>query len=223
MVRKLGDNNSERKRSIRSEEVELWSEMMGDVKPIDQSNKRVAPKVDTVGDQNRGGFHPHGENNSGVAAGYPASYDPNQGFDFGVEDFSNSSNSSPKILRPSESEQLPLDRKNLRRIGKGHISIDDRIDLHGMRQSQAQQVLLQFLRRAQLQQFKTVLVITGKGRLKTERSENWMDDRDVGVLRREVPNWLKSDDLSDVVLGFSDALPQHGGSGALYVRLRRPR
>jgi DNA-nicking Smr family endonuclease len=38
-----------------------------------------------------------------------------------------------------------------------------------------------------------------------------------------VPHWLRLPDLRGVVLGFEEASPQHGGSGALYVRLRRRR
>ncbi|MFL5135469.1 MAG: Smr/MutS family protein, partial [Microvirga sp.] len=44
-----------------------------------------------------------------------------------------------------------------------------------------------------------------------------------GVLRRMVPHWLRLPDLRSLVIGFEEASPQHGGSGALYVRLRRRR
>ena len=41
------------------------------------------------------------------------------------------------------------------------------------------------------------------------------------MLRRMVPAWLASPALRAVVVGFSEARRQHGGAGALYVRLRR--
>ena len=44
-----------------------------------------------------------------------------------------------------------------------------------------------------------------------------------GVLRRLVPHWLRLPDLRPLVLGFEEAGAAHGGAGALYVRLRRPR
>jgi len=210
MVRKLSDNQSERKRNIKSEEADLWAEITGDVKPLDGSHKAVAP---TVVPKITAKLHKRGLGSIDVSVG------ANSGSIYPPV----STASQLPIKKTVNSEPVSLDRKNMRRIGKGRITIDDRIDLHGMRQSEAHRALLRFLRNAQLEQFKTVLVITGKGRLKTERSENWMDDRDVGVLRREVPDWLKSDELQDIVLGFSNALPQHGGSGALYVRLRRAR
>ena len=206
MVRKLSNYNSERKRDVQSEEARLWAEVTGDVEPLDGVERRVASKIKSHR-QGRPGDVPTTGNSLRTkvkVAGSPVT--------------------KPETTVKSQgnkSEPLALDRRNLRRIGKGRISIDDRIDLHGMRQSQALLALKQFLLGAQAEQFKTVLVITGKGRLKSERSENWMDDREIGVLRREVPNWLRSEELKDMVIGFSNALPQHGGEGALYVRLRR--
>jgi DNA-nicking Smr family endonuclease len=38
-----------------------------------------------------------------------------------------------------------------------------------------------------------------------------------------VPHWLRMADMRPMVLGFEDAALGHGGSGALYVRLRRLR
>ena len=44
-----------------------------------------------------------------------------------------------------------------------------------------------------------------------------------GVLKRSVPHWLRLPDLRPLVVGFEEAQPRHGGSGALYIRLRRSR
>jgi DNA-nicking Smr family endonuclease len=43
----------------------------------------------------------------------------------------------------------------------------------------------------------------------------------MGVLRRQVPQWLRTPELSALVIGFEDAAIVHGGEGALYVRVRR--
>jgi DNA-nicking Smr family endonuclease len=49
-----------------------------------------------------------------------------------------------------------------------------------------------------------------------------MDER--GVLRRMVPQWLAMPDVRHlVVLGYEEAHTSHGGSGALYVRIRKKR
>jgi len=112
-----------------------------------------------------------------------------------------------------------LDRRTITALRRGTQQIEGVIDLHGMRQSEAHAALLAFLRRSQDSGRKLVLVITGKGAAGT--GDTLFAER--GVLRRMVPHWLRLPDLRPLVLGFEEAAPHHGGSGALYVRLRRRR
>jgi DNA-nicking Smr family endonuclease len=62
------------------------------------------------------------------------------------------------------------------------------------------------------------LVVTGKGGGKAEP-----DRGERGVLRRQVPLWLALPEFRHFIVGFAEAHVSHGGQGALYVRLRRPR
>jgi DNA-nicking Smr family endonuclease len=124
--------------------------------------------------------------------------------------------------RRPEPGQLPiaaLDRRTITALRRGSQQVDGVIDLHGMRQSEAHAALLGFLRRSQDSGRKLVLVITGKGAAGS--GDGLFAER--GVLRRMVPHWLRLPDLRPLVLGFEEAAPHHGGSGALYVRLRRRR
>jgi DNA-nicking Smr family endonuclease len=119
-----------------------------------------------------------------------------------------------RIAKPSAPPPLAaLARREKQQIARGRTAIDARIDLHGMTQGEAHAALLRFVRRAQANGAKFVLVITGKG----ARS----GDAERGVLRRQVPFWLQLPDLRDAVIGFEEAHVAHGGEGALYVRLRR--
>jgi DNA-nicking Smr family endonuclease len=86
-----------------------------------------------------------------------------------------------------------------------------------LRQAEAHLALAAFLRRAQGRGHRIVLVVTGKG--SGEPGEHLFEGR--GVLRRLVPHWLRLPEMRALVLGFEEAAPQHGGSGALYIRLRR--
>ena len=65
-----------------------------------------------------------------------------------------------------------------------------------------------------------VLVITGKG--KSRPDDGPIPERH-GVLRHQVPHWLNSPPLRSHVLQISEANRKHGGLGAYYVYLRRPR
>ena len=120
----------------------------------------------------------------------------------------------PRVAKPS-APLAALPRREKQQLARGRLDIDARIDLHGMTQAEAHTRLVRFLRRAQSDGAKFVLVITGKG----ARS----GDPDRGVLRRQVPLWLQLPDLRDAVIGFEEAHLAHGGEGALYVRLRRAR
>jgi DNA-nicking Smr family endonuclease len=130
---------------------------------------------------------------------------------------------TPKKHAPPAAPPLtplaPIDRHERRRLARGTRSIDSRIDLHGLRQSEAHQVLRGFLAEAQRRNFSIVLVITGKG---AEGPPGLMGE-ERGVLRRVVPQWLRLPDLRPLVAGFEEAHAGHGGAGALYVRLRRAR
>jgi len=111
----------------------------------------------------------------------------------------------------------PFDRRLKQRLARGTESIDARIDLHGKTRSEAHAALLSFLRKAQSDGAKFVLVITGKG---GGARDDWSER---GVLKRQVPQWLKLPEFSGYVVGFEDAHIGHGGAGALYVRIKRPR
>jgi DNA-nicking Smr family endonuclease len=110
----------------------------------------------------------------------------------------------------------PIGRRTRQRLARGTQSIEARIDLHGLTQGEAHGALMRFLRDAQASGMKFVLVITGKGR-RLDAGGNQ------GVLRREVPRWLKREEFRAYVVGYEPAHIGHGGEGALYVRLRRTR
>jgi DNA-nicking Smr family endonuclease len=112
----------------------------------------------------------------------------------------------------------PLERRLKRKLARGRGAIDGAIDLHGLTQAQAHQALRGFLRHSQARGARLVIVVTGKGG-PLDDPNPWPHER--GVLRRLAPHWLREPDLRTVVLGFEEAGRTHGGSGALYVRLRR--
>ncbi len=114
----------------------------------------------------------------------------------------------------------PIDRRTASRLTRGTVTIDARIDLHGMTQAAAHGRLARFLAAAQADGARMALVVTGKGRPASEAADG---DRERGVLRRVVPMWLASAEMRPFVVGFGEAGPTHGGAGALYVRIRRRR
>ncbi|MFC5069601.1 Smr/MutS family protein [Flaviflagellibacter deserti] len=124
---------------------------------------------------------------------------------------------APPVKPKAHPPLAPIEPKIARSLRRGG-EVDARIDLHGLRQDQAHGRLRAFLVRAQSNGARVVLVITGKG---TTGGGGLFDER--GVLKRQVPIWLSEPAMRAIVLGFSEASAAHGGSGALYVRLRRER
>lgn len=105
----------------------------------------------------------------------------------------------------------PLERPVKRKLAKGRLAIDARIDLHGLMQAEAHLLLHDFLVRAHERGLRHVLVITGKG--SSMGSE--------GALKRAVPLWFEKPDFRFLISSVEPAAQNHGGEGALYVRLAR--
>jgi DNA-nicking Smr family endonuclease len=101
-----------------------------------------------------------------------------------------------------------LSRMTLRKLRRGIWPIEDSLDLHGNHTDAARKLLQEFLHEAEQRNLRCVLVIHGKG-LNSRGGE--------AVLRKLARNWLAQ---HPHVLGFCDAPPKHGGSGAVLVLLK---
>lgn len=106
----------------------------------------------------------------------------------------------------------PSERSGERRIRRGRVEIAGRLDLHGMTQDQARAALASFLARLAKNEGGCALVITGKGRIGGE-----------GILRRRLPEWLAEPELAALSSGYAPAHIRHGGEGAWYVFVKKPR
>lgn len=102
-----------------------------------------------------------------------------------------------------------IDRANADRLKRGRRPIEARLDLHGLTQAEAHQALARFIAGSSAAGRRCVLVITGHGRFSG------------GILKEAVPRWLNEAGMRRHLLAIAPAQPQHGGTGALYVLLRR--
>jgi len=118
---------------------------------------------------------------------------------------------APAANAQSRKQPHPIEKPVIRKLARGRLPIDGRIDLHGLTQSEAHNLLFGFLARAHERGLRHVLVITGKG---TSRGSE-------GALKRAVPVWLTKPEFRFLISGYEDAARGHGGEGALYIRLRR--
>lgn len=121
-----------------------------------------------------------------------------------------------RIVAPDH--PIQMDRKTYGRMKRGKQAPEARIDLHGMTVDVAHSALRAFLLRTHAEGKRLALVITGKG---SGDQPMGFADSSRGVLRRQVPHWLEQPPLRQIVLQTAPAHQRHGGSGALYVYLRR--
>lgn len=129
---------------------------------------------------------------------------------------------------PSFTPNPGVDKRMKRKLGRGLMEIDARLDLHGKTREQAHRILKSFILNAQSRGHRTILVITGKGDQSIAR--HTLHSHDVvhtpertGILMRHVPQWLNEPEFASMVVGFQPAHPKHGGGGAIYIRIRRIR
>lgn len=129
------------------------------------------------------------------------------------------------IHRPAVPPLTELDRRTAKRLVRGQLTPEGRLDLHGMTRHTAEPALLRFVADARAQGKKLVLVITGKGTPGHLLHGRDYHPGDAGrsVLRDLLPSWLGEPQFRTHVAGFQPAHPKHGGGGAFYLWLRRPR
>ena len=104
-----------------------------------------------------------------------------------------------------------LDRRTARRLKRGQLPAEARLDLHGRTQDEAHGALRSFIQESRMARRRCVLVITGKGSVASGRG---------GVLRQMVPRWLNEPALRRHIIAITNAPESSGGAGALYVLLK---
>jgi DNA-nicking Smr family endonuclease len=184
----MSPRHGSRRRLLTQDERVLWTKFTRAIEPL-----RAGP--------------PPAADNAGEPAGIAAPAQPAEPLALGP-------GAPPPAVEKTPPSLTPLGRRLRQRVARGKETIDGKLDLHGLTQSEAHATLLHFLRSASAREARLVLLITGKG----GRSEG-----ERGVLKRQVPQWLGLPEFRAFVIGFEDAHVAHGGEGALYVRIRRTR
>lgn len=101
-----------------------------------------------------------------------------------------------------------ISKNRFKDIQNGKVPYEARLDLHGLTQDEARDTLCAFLTREQDLNKRCLLIIHGKGGRYGEAP----------ILKNLVNHWLPQ---LPQVLAFHSALAKHGGTGAVYVLLKR--
>jgi DNA-nicking Smr family endonuclease len=105
-----------------------------------------------------------------------------------------------------------FNREIMRRLKRGEFPVQDHIDLHGLTREEAEAAVREFILTSFRLGLRCVLIIHGRGLNSPESFP---------VLKEGLPIWLGRGPVKRIVLAFATARPYDGGTGAVYVLLRK--
>jgi DNA-nicking Smr family endonuclease len=182
-------------RPLTPDEAALWAKVMASVRPM--VKPRAAPKAAVVAVRAEPVVSPPAV--VVKAAARPARIEPKK-----------------EPVRPVPG--TTLDGSWDRQLSRGLVSADTTIDLHGHNLSSAYALLDSALDRSIRGGDRLILLVTGKPpRAESERPHAR------GAIRAAVGDWLAGSRHAASIAAVRGAHPRHGGAGALYIVLRRPR
>lgn len=191
----------------KGDELDLWRQVVRDVEPLPGARAMVEPPPADA-ELRRAQDHADAASApAGNAVAPPRAPTPQT---------PSSLAPAPPLLKPGLI--AGLDRRSAQRLKRGQYPIEGRLDLHGQTQESARRLLDRFLASAQAGGKRCVLVITGKGRSRSDHGA-----ARPGVLRAMVPKWLNEAPNRGRIVAFTYARRDQGGEGALYILLKRKR
>jgi len=178
------------------EDKRAWLQEIESVEPLEPSP--TIPRIRQRKDSGRNPVTRHGESE-------------NTGFSSTCLMRRREANPMIDITPPSGSAKYArsgLQKKTIDKLKQGQPLFEARLDLHGYNRAEANEELEQFFMSSIQSGFRCVLVIHGKGHHSPDKA----------VLKTFTMDWLKG---IDAVQAFCTAKQDDGGTGALYVLLKR--
>lgn len=204
-------------RRLAPEEAALWKRVIETVKPIAKPKpveavvtskplpfRRSGLALPPAGPEQRGALFTR----NGVGVGPVSLSEPK------AKRIGPTPNPSP--IGEGSKEDATLDGSWDRRLSRGLVAPESSVDLHGHTLATAYDRLDKGLEDAVAHGDRVLLLITGKPPApESERPHSR------GAIRAAVGDWLKASRFSDRIAAVRGAHPRHGGTGALYIVLRR--
>lgn len=193
-------------RGLSREEAELWGRVARTVKPLVKSVKQISSEDLTGTKPNSAAPLPKTKPAPRSVSTLPRTAP------------------TPKAPEPKKAVPRPLDRHGLdgsweRKLARAEISPDFTLDLHGHSLDAAHARLEHGLAQAVALGARLVLVITGKPRPVESADRGGRR----GAIRAKLLDWLAHGSHASRIAAVRGAGPRHGGAGAVYVVLKRPK
>jgi DNA-nicking Smr family endonuclease len=178
------------------DDAAVFRQAMSDVRPLDSGKKTVA----RIPDSDVRPAHPAPDDDLDVLAHLSDLVSGNAEMDVTFSD------------EYIEGAVPGFSPKLMKRLRGGQFAFQDHLDLHGLTQHEAEVRVREFLLRSHRLGLRCVLVVHGRGL----NSENH-----IPVLKERLPVWLSRGPVRRMVLAFSTARPYDGGTGAVYILIRK--
>ena len=118
----------------------------------------------------------------------------------------------------SKNEALPVKDDQ---IIKKNITETIKFDLHGYSLDEANNKVNDIIQKSYEAGIKKIVLVTGKG-IHSQNEKDPYVSKDLGILKNSVPEYIKSSDqLMNKINNIVDADIKDGGSGALYIYLKK--
>ena len=108
-----------------------------------------------------------------------------------------------------------------KKLKKGKIPIDKKIDFHGMTLFEAETLFSETIVNCYANNFRCLLFVTGKGVLKKNNEDSDQVKLYYGKIRGGFFSWVKKNELQKYILAVEQANIEHGADGAFFVYLRK--
>ena len=129
--------------------------------------------------------------------------------------YGSKNNAAPNISFSLENTSLN------KKLKKGKIPIDKKIDFHGMTVFEAERLFTQTVITCYENNFRNLLFVTGKGVLKKHNEDLHQVKLYYGKIRNGFFSWVKKNELQKYILAVEQASIEHGADGAFFVYLRK--
>ncbi len=117
-----------------------------------------------------------------------------------------------------------IEKTNLnKKLKKGKIPIDKKIDFHGMSLLEAENLFIKTISSCYENNLRCLLFVTGKGILKKQEDKSHDSKLYYGKIRNNFLAWTQQKEATKHILSVEQASIEYGADGAFFVYLRKYR
>tara|TARA_B110000008_G_C16603881_1_gene417603 strand:+ start:22 stop:567 length:546 start_codon:yes stop_codon:yes gene_type:complete len=126
------------------------------------------------------------------------------------------------LTKISKFSNFSIQKSNInKRLKKGKIPIDKKIDFHGLSVLDSEILFIKTIENCYNKNLRCVLFVTGKGILKKKDDIQTQTKLYYGKIRNNFMAWVERENMQKYILSVEQANMEQGSDGAFFVYLRK--